>query len=181
MEIYVLRHGITKLNKLGIPNGQIDEPLAPEGFEQAKQATTVIPSTVTHIYVSPLLRARQTAEVVNSDKKLALIVHEGITEVNMGSVAGSAWESIEGGLELRRRHRALEYDYRPYGGDSVEDAKERILTFLKEIKDKHQSGEVLLITHGGIVRLLTLLEQDKALEETKNLSLYTFNLDKIWQ
>lgn len=32
MDIYVLRHGITELNKLRIPNGQIDEPLAPEGF-----------------------------------------------------------------------------------------------------------------------------------------------------
>ena len=88
MEIYVLRHGITEMNKLKIPNGQIDESLAPEGFEQARQGESLIPATVTHIYVSPLLRARQTAEAVNGERRLPLIIDNGIRELNNGFNCG---------------------------------------------------------------------------------------------
>ena len=37
MKIYAMRHGVTKLNKLNIVNGQIDEDITEEGIEQAKK------------------------------------------------------------------------------------------------------------------------------------------------
>ena len=47
-------------------------------------------------------------------------------------------------------------------------------------KKKHKDNEVLIITHGGIIRLLYLLEQNKVVDETeKHVSLLTFDLDKI--
>ena len=132
MKIYVIRHGLTGLNKQKKVNGQIDEPLIPEGIEQAQVATSLIPESVKYIYSSPLQRARYTAEIINSKLNRPISSSEELSEIHMGTLAGYSW------------------------------------------------NEVLIITHGGIIRLLYLLEQNKVVDETeKHVSLLTFDLDKI--
>lgn len=178
MKIYVLRHGKTELNKQGILNGQIDEALAPEGIEQMK--TIQIPSTVTHIYTSPMLRARQTAELVNDKLQVKLSIIDNLKEVNMGTLVGKAWRDIENGEELKVKHRSIQYDYHNIGGESAEDVKARIKAFLQELKKQHQNYEALIVTHGGIIRVMHLLDRGEALiDEVKNISLHVFDLDNI--
>lgn len=175
-----MRHGLTELNKKGAPNGQIDEPLAPEGLEQVKAAISLIPKSVKHIYTSSLLRARQTAEIIGSKLNLPIIPHDGLMEIHMGSLAGQTWESMKSGLELKKKHRAVQFDYHPYGGESVDEVKRRVLAFLASIKNKHNHHEALLVTHGGIIRLLRLLDRGEAVYETeKQVSLLTFDLNRI--
>ncbi len=179
MKIYVIRHGITQLNKKKIVNGEIDEPLAPEGLNQAKTLMPIIPASVIHIYSSPLIRARQTAEILSSTKRL-FSLHEELSEIRMGNLAGKSWESMENGLELKKKHRTVKFDYRPYGGESVKEVKKRLIEFLKKINGKHNDNETLTVTHGGIIRLLNFLETGEAVYETeKHLSLLTFDLDKM--
>lgn len=180
MKTYVTRHGLTELNKKKVVNGQIDEPLAPEGIEQAKAAVALIPISITHIYTSPLLRAKQTAEIINSKLNHPIFLQTELTEIHMGSLAGKSWTDMEAGLELKRKHRAIKFDYRPYGGESVKEVKKRVISFLKKINGKHNDHEVLIVTHGGIIRLLHLLEHDnQLLDEIEHITLHTFDLDKI--
>lgn len=180
MKIYVIRHGLTELNKQGKVNGQIDEPLTPEGIEQAKAAIVLMPESIKHIYTSPLLRARQTAEIINSRLKLPIYQHEGIKEIHMGSLAGKAWTEMEGGLQLKKKHRSVQFDYSPHGGESAAETKKRVRTLLEQIHVKHGHHEVLLVTHGGIIRTLHLLEHGQPLvNEIEHISLLTFDLDKI--
>lgn len=180
MKIYIIRHGLTELNKQKKVNGQIDEPLAPEGVEQAKAAIPLLPKSIKHIYTSPLLRARQTGEIINSILNHPISFPDELTEIHMGSLAGKSWEEMESGLKLKIKHRTVQFDYRPYGGESVKEVKKRITEFLKKVRLKHKDNEVLIITHGGIIRLLYLLEQNKVVDETeKHVSLLTFDLDKI--
>lgn len=180
MKIYVIRHGLTGLNKKKVVNGQIDEPLAPEGIEQAKAVIPLIPESIKHIYTSPLLRARQTAAIINSKLNLPISLQVELTEIHMGSLAGKSWAEMESGLEMKKKHRAIEFDYRPQGGESAKEVKKRVLAFLKKINGKHNDHEALIITHGGIIRLLHLLEQNKVVDKTeKYVSLLTFDLDKI--
>lgn len=180
MKVYVIRHGLTELNKRKIVNGQIDEPLALEGIEQAKAAVSFIPESVKYIYTSTLLRARETAKIVNSRLNRPIYSTHELAEIHMGRLAGYSWEEMEGGLDLKKKHRTVQFDYRPYGGESVKEVKKRVGKFLKKIKKKHKDKEVLIITHGGIIRLLYLLEQNKIIDETqKHVSLLTFDLDKI--
>lgn len=180
MKISLIRHGLTPLNKAKKVNGEVDEPLAPEGFEQAKNIISFIPSSITHIYTSPLLRARQTAEVISSALNLPVSVQIELTEIRMGVLAGKSWEEMENGLELKKKHRTVTFDYRPYGGESLADVKKRVLAFFNKINKKHADHEVLLVTHGGLIRLINLLEQGESVYETeKHVSLLTFDLDKI--
>ncbi|OGH24077.1 MAG: hypothetical protein A2698_00545 [Candidatus Levybacteria bacterium RIFCSPHIGHO2_01_FULL_42_15] len=180
MNIFVIRHGITELNKQRKVNGQIDEPLSLEGAEQAKATIPIIPKSIRYIYTSPLIRARQTAEIINTKLNHPIFSIDELTEIHMGTLAGYSWEEMELGEELKKRHRTVQFDYRPYGGESVKEVKKRVTEFLKKLKKKHKDNEVLIITHGGIIRLLYLLEQNKVVDETeKHVSLLTFDLDKI--
>lgn len=180
MKIYCLRHGLTELNKKKVVNGQIDEPLAPEGVQQAKIALALIPESITRIYTSPLLRAKQTAEIINSKLNRPLSLQIELTEIHMGSLAGKAWTDMETGLELKRKHRAIEFDYRPQGGESAKEVRKRVTAFLKKINGKYNDYEVLIVTHGGIIRLLHLLEHgNQLLDEIEHIALHTFDLDKI--
>lgn len=180
MKIYLIRHGLTPLNKAKKVNGEVDEPLAPEGIEQARAIVPLIPKSIRYIYSSPLLRARQTAEILSSELNIPVSIQNELTEIRMGSLAGKSWEEMEGGLELKKKHRTVQFDYLPYGGESLEDVKRRILSFFKKINDKHADYEALIITHGGMIRLINLLQHGEAVYETeKNVSLLTFDLDEI--
>ena len=78
------------------------------------------------------------------------------------------------------QHYSSEIESALDGGESAVDFRNRILGFLEQIRYKHSTKSVLLVTHGVIIRMLTLLEQGKPLEKTENLSLHTFNLDRIF-
>jgi len=172
-----MRHGLTELNKQKKVNGQIDEPLVSEGIEQAKSAISQIPENIKYIYSSPLKRAKQTAEIVNSKLNRPISFAAELAEIHMGRLAGKSWEEMEDGLNLKTEHRSVQFDYKPFGGESASEVKKRVAQFLKRIKTKHTDNEVLIVTHGGIIRLLYLLEQNKIVDETeKNVSLLAFDL-----
>lgn len=65
MLIYVLRHGITRWNKLKKVQGVVDIPLAPEGIELAKRTGEALKDVPFDVcFTSPLTRARETAHYV---------------------------------------------------------------------------------------------------------------------
>ena len=179
MKIYAIRHGLTEFNKKEIINGQLDEPLSAEGFQQAKNAIDSVPDTVQYIYASSLLRARQTAEVLNVKLKRPVSFHDELQEINLGVLAGKSWENMESGDELRKKHRSVAYDYREHGGESVEAVKARLLRFLESISGRHSDHEALLVTHGGIIRLLYFLEHGTPPEKVENVSLHSFDSTKV--
>ena len=64
------------------------------------------------------------------------------------------------------------YDYREYGGESVEDVKNRIFSFIDELKMKE--GKILLVTHGGVIRLLHNTVNNQKQDHIKNSSIHEF-------
>ena len=180
MKIYVIRHGTTELNKQKVLNGQIDEPLSLEGVEEVRTAVSLIPKTVTNVFSSPMIRARQTAEIVNEKLNRSLSFHEGIREIHMGSLACKSWDRIKLGQELKRKHRSVEFDYRSDGGESADNVKVRVLVFLKSIHGQYDDYQVMMVTHGGIIRVLHLLEHgEPLLDEVKHISPLVFDVGKI--
>ncbi len=174
MKIYVIRHGLTEQNKQGIFNGWIDETLAPEGVEQVKSIVPSIPKNIKRIYCSSLERTKQTAAIINADLKAKITFHDELREVNMGKLNGQIFTE-----ERKKKHKSLQYDWRPQGGESVEEVKTRVLKILREIKKNNKDSEVLVVTHGGIIRLLHFLESGTLLDNITNALLENFDLDKI--
>ncbi len=174
MKIYAIRHGLTAMNKARLINGHLDEPLAEEGIEQAENARSILPKTLKKIYCSPLLRAKQTAEILNEDLNLPITYNDGLMEVFFGDLEGSDY-----GIEIQEKHKEVVYDWHNVGGEDVFDVKKRLLVTLKKINEENLDSEALLVTHGGIIRMLYFLEKGKPQRNIDNLSLHVFELDKI--
>lgn len=152
-----MRHGMTEMNKQKLVNAQIDEPLSPEGVAQIEDMRDQLPLGIKKIYSSSMLRARQTAEIINERYHIPISFHDEAREVHFGSLAGKKFKDMEaehGPQFSRERYIKLEYDFRPHGGESVELVRKRLHEMMDFIKEDAKDGPVLLIAHGGTLRLL---------------------------
>ena len=172
MKLYFVRHGQTQFNKDGLITGQIDEPLIEEGIQEAEATAEEMDTNYTEIYSSDLLRCRQTAEILNRKLNLEIKYDKRLRERHFGSIAGKKFEDTDPTGELRKRDLSCMYDYRQYGGESVEDVKNRIFSFINEVKAKE--GKILIVTHGGVVRLLHNIVNNQKHDHIKNSSIHEF-------
>ena len=74
----------------------------------------------------------------------------------------------------------MDYDWRP-SGESLEDVKNRVLSILQRIKSENNDGEAMIVTHGGIIRMLYHLQNGEKFDLIENASLHTFDIDEILQ
>jgi len=130
MKIFIVRHGETDSNKLRFLQGQkIDDSLNQEGIRQVNELAEGLKTQhYDVIFASPLKRAFETAQIIAKGRNLAIHTSEKIKERDYGSLSGKTWEELdtETGSEpgtLRKKDFEQQYDYRPYGGESVEDVK----------------------------------------------------------
>jgi broad specificity phosphatase PhoE len=174
MKIYAVRHGLTDLNIKGIINGG-DTPdfLVPEGKEQARAVAEILPATLKHIYCSSLERAQQTAEIINEKLNLPISFHDELKEVDLGILNGTPYKE-----EDKTRYASPDFDWRP-SGECAADVKKRILKILNQIKAESGDGEALIVTHGGIIRVMYFLESGVLAGQIGNTALNSFDLDKI--
>lgn len=172
-KIYVIRHGKTELNKQNLINGHIDDPLIEEGREEARLAEKNFPDGITHIYVSNLNRAKDTAKIVRGVRNIPITYHDELKEVNFGDLNGTPFLD-----ELKQIHASMDFNWP--NGENTQNFKERVIGFLQKIAPLHTSGEILIVAHGGIIRLLHLLQFNEILsEQPKNATFVEFDLDKI--
>ena len=88
MYIYVIRHGQTDWNIEKKLLSYTDIPLNAIGIEQCKEAEKLVKNLNYDLVIcSPMLRTRQTAEIVNSQKK-EIILDKRLVERNANSLEG---------------------------------------------------------------------------------------------
>ncbi len=174
MKIYFVRHGKTEYNGSGRMTGQTDIPLTEEGIEQAEQAADTMPSEVTALYSSDLMRCKQTTEILNRKLNLPVTYDPRLRERDFGSLAGKYWKDLDSDGSTMARDVAQKYDYRPYGGESVEDVHSRVRAFLEEMKRSHPDGVIVAVTSAGIIRALHDVLNGQAPEIVHNSSFHEF-------
>jgi probable phosphoglycerate mutase len=145
--ILLVRHGQSEWNASGRWQGQADPPLSELGEDQAVSAARAL-GIVDAIYASDLVRAHHTAELVAAQLGADVAVEPRLRERKAGEWEGRTRAEIDEGwpgyLETGRRPAGYEPD------DSVLD---RVLAVLDAIAATHD-GDVLVVTHGGVVRVV---------------------------
>lgn len=151
MNIYVIRHGESEADILDVHEGRADFPLTPYGIQQAKcmanwmQQNTIID----HIYTSSLIRAKQTAEILQQAVKCPLTVREELMEWNNGCIAGLSFlEADERYPEQKDTpaHAAV------YGQESMLDFRFRAENIMSELMSKHDMQEnIVIVSHGKMI------------------------------
>lgn len=143
--LYLLRHGETFFNSLNKSQGWCDSPLTEKGMEQARIAKDYF---VRHnigfrkAYSSDLGRARHTLRIISEDFIDSMEEHEGLREINFGI--------FEGESRTFKPHKPYCDKLVPYGGESITQAIGRFSGALKEIMDKSEYENVLVVAHGSI-------------------------------
>src|ERR1700710_339460 len=99
-EVVVVRHGATEWSRSGQHTGVTDLPLLPDGEEDARRLRPVLAARpITHAFVSPLARARRTAELAGLfDGGIDCVVDEGLVEVDYGAYEGRTTAEISADL-----------------------------------------------------------------------------------
>ena len=107
MKVIFVRHGETNWNKIGRQQGKINIILNETGLRQAKQAAEQLKDVhFDHVYCSPLMRARQTAQAICKGRTVPVTYDERISERDMGEFQGKHWEEfgiIQRTLTISRR------------------------------------------------------------------------------
>lgn len=182
-EIYIIRHGETDLNKLGIVQGRgIDSDLNETGQAQA-EAFFKYYSTIKFdkIYTSSLKRTHQT---VNGFIELGIPWQQlkGFDELAWGLWEGqpSSSESISAFRELMENWQASNYDAKFEGGESPNEVQLRLQEAMQIVQSNITEDCILICMHGRAMRLLLCLLLGKALSEMgdfphQNTTLYKLN------
>lgn len=90
------------------------------------------------IITSPLKRAVQTAEIINSNMNKEIIIDKRITEMNYGTIEGKIY---------CKDYWDMDYDCKSINGENISDFQKRIYDFIKDIKVKYREKNVLIVAH----------------------------------
>ena len=145
--ILLVRHGQSEWNADGRWQGQADPPLSELGQEQAVAAVQAL-GMLDAIYASDLIRAHHTAELVAAPLGADVVVEPRLRERSAGEWEGRTRAEIDDGWP-----GFLESGRRPAGYEPDDSVLERVLAALDVIAAAHD-GDVLVVTHGGVVRVV---------------------------
>ena len=179
MNIIVIRHGETDMNKENRLQGckGPDMPLNDEGRDAVQRLADALLVTPERIFASPLKRTQETAHIVNERFHVPIVNVPELMERDFGSLSGKLRSEIDHTLvenDLEGR-----YDYRPFGGESADDVRTRILKFLSTLP-LEKDETVIVVTHRGIIRILyDLYPADVVGEEIIPASKHVFHITAL--
>lgn len=151
--ILLARHGETEWNRERRFQGQIDVPLSDRGREQARElAERVRGEDVVALYASPLVRARETAEIVGAALGLEPRLDDRFKETDVGSWGGRLKDDVEAeDADTWRRWQAAGEDWRFPGGESLAEQQRRVVAALVDVTQARELP-ALVVCHRGVVR-----------------------------
>ena len=145
MLIWLIRHGVTELGEEGRYQGRLDTPLSRRGRLALRQADFA----PQRLYVSPLLRARETAQLLFPQSEPHLV--SDLREMDFGIFEGRSWREME-----------QDADYRAWvdggclgrcpGGEKKEEYTARVCAAFASLTEEALTAgtsTMALVAHGG--------------------------------
>lgn len=160
--VYLIRHGESTWNAERRWQGAMDPPLSEAGRAQAARVANALrPIALDAVYSSPLQRATDTAQAIAVPRALPVEPVDDLREIAFGE-----WESLAN-TEVEQRFGSLLQQWwsRPDqteipGAEPLAQGRERAMGALHGIVRRHPKGQVAVVAHGGMNKLilLTLLD-----------------------
>lgn len=160
-----MRHGESNFNTAGLVQGRgdLDRPdrqsvLTDKGQTQAKSTGLALADlSFTAAYSSPLVRARQTAEIIlaASTNSPPLHLHEGLYEIDLPEWEGLNFEQVKAQFpDAYYKWRDAPHEMSMGDRYPVRDLFAQAQTLWREILPRHHGETILLVGHSGINRAL---------------------------
>jgi len=171
-KIIFVRHGESEKNVQHILSDSLDGwPLTEKGRSMAKEMGEGIVEQVDVIITSPILRAKETAEILNQKFNVKILEDVLIKEIAYGQWNNKSVEEREKiNPETYKKYNEIKKDpakrfiHRLGGdGESRQDVMDRTIKFIKRITDEQKGKTVLVVGHG--VTYATLIKYFNNLDE----------------
>jgi broad specificity phosphatase PhoE len=149
-----LRHGVTDWNRQGLFQGRTDNPLNDTGIAQAHAAAERLRKlSCDRVVASPLIRARQTAEIIATAAGKPVDVDDGIIECDFGSLEGT---SI---AETMKKHSLQTVEdlvsILPPDGEPWASICARSLRCVARWLDSHPTATILFVCHDAVMQSMS--------------------------
>ena len=170
LRLDLLRHGETALGHT--LRGWLDDELTEQGWLQMQSTiqqhiTTLMDWDV--IISSPLRRCHCFAEHLANQLGLPMRVNEHIKEMHFGDWEGIPTQTIyEIAPELLANFWQFPTQYHAPNGESLAEFHQRVFNGFQQIArymQQHQYQSALVVTHGGVIKLLSCLAQQQSLDD----------------
>lgn len=153
MSVFVLiRHGHNDVIGKSITGRLPGVRLNEAGRQQAQRLPERLSEAgITHLYSSPLERARETAAPLAEHLGLELSICEEIHEVDFGRWSGETFEE----LDRRPRWRlfnAFRSGTRIPGGELMVEVQARMVAAVERLREEHPDAVVALVSHGDPIK-----------------------------
>jgi probable phosphoglycerate mutase len=150
MKLALLRHAVTEWNLEKRVQGRIDQPVSDLGREQL--AKLALPRSLANYrwYCSPLLRARQSAELLGLKD---IVIEPALIEMNWGEWEGEILKPLRRKLgDVMRANESRGLDFCPPGGESPRQVQARLQPWLQQLAASGNNSAA--IVHKGIIRCI---------------------------
>ncbi|MCB2253318.1 alpha-ribazole phosphatase family protein [Pseudomonas chlororaphis] len=152
LRLDLLRHGETELG--GGLRGSLDDALTDAGWQQMRAAVAGR-GPWDRVVSSPLQRCARFAEALGARLALPVVLEADLQELHFGAWEGqSAAALMSTDAEALGRFWADPYAFTPPQGEPVLAFSARVLAAVERLYQSYAGERVLLVSHGGVMRLL---------------------------
>ena len=152
MKVYIIRHGQSEANAMGVHCGQTDYALTEKGKKEAEEVRKLLRGIkFDKVYSSDLIRANMTGKIALEGYEIEQLSL--IREVSVGSIAGEDIIGLEKKLGEELIRNKKNFDFRPYGGENSDMIMERASKFLDMLVERGDEN-VAVFTHAGFYKAM---------------------------
>lgn len=157
MKLILIRHGETDYTiEKRYCGGAIDAPLNKKGIKQAERLRRLLSKhKVDVVYVSPMRRTLQTADIVFGKRLIKTVKNSLLRESNLGKWEGHTLEEIK--IKFLKDVQKWYQDPLKYGatdGETPIILHKRVTRFLKKLESHNGVKTVAIVTHSGPFRII---------------------------
>ncbi len=152
--LYIMRHGKTEWNAKHKLQGRTDIPLSDEGRIMAENAGNKYKNIHFDVcYCSPLVRAKETAEILLKDRNIPIITDDRLVEMSFGVCEGKENSFDMEGSNIQTLFKSPEKYVIPVeNGESFNELYSRTGEFIRGVVEPQlkENKDILIVGHGAM-------------------------------
>lgn len=151
-KIHLIRHGLTQGNLEGRYIGRTDSPLCEQGRAQLERlCETCEYPAVDRVYTSPMLRAKQSAELLFPDRYIEVV--DDLREFDFGDFEGKTMQELESDEQFKQWIASPATASTPNGesGLSLQSRAQDALAYIFGQMMSKRMSSVAVVTHAGLI------------------------------
>ena len=181
MNLILMRHGQTELNRKGKIQGNNNSHLNSTGNYQAQALASKMQLEYPKaLYTSPIIRAVETAEIIGGQVDLIPLSLMGLSEHNVGLLEGLSSK------EMRTKYPdfAMHWDLDPQNamppeGNTLGEIQEIAWNTILKLNTKHQNESVLAVSHNFTILCLVAKVLDLPLINYRNFMVSLCSISRL--